>query len=249
MLAVRDLGKIFHITTGSPVVALDSISLSAKAGDCVCLLGANGSGKTTLLKILAGLILPDSGRALIAGQDILTKPSETREKVGFSPAEHNSFYGQLDGYENLLFFAALRGLDAKTLKNRLAILEQPLGLSEALRTPYQKASSGMKRRLSIARSLLHDPVVLLLDEPTQSLDPDSAGRLGTLIRDEFLRRERRLVLWSTQHPHEAWEIGTRIVILNAGKIMAHGTPADILRDAGASSPGEAYRFWSNRIPA
>lgn len=223
-LELDELSKKFR-----SVRALDRVSLALPPGRLLCLVGPNGSGKTTLLKILAGLVLPDSGRA------------SAPEPIGFSPGEERSFYARLSGLENLRFFAALRGLGAVELEARLEELKNPLALEDVLASTYQKASAGMKMKLSIARALLHRPRLLLLDEPTKSLDPDSCERIRALVKAEYSGKPERLALWSTHRLEEAWGLGTEIALLSKGRLAAFGTPEDLLRRSGADTPAGAYR--------
>jgi ABC-2 type transport system ATP-binding protein len=249
VLVVKGLSKSFPSNAGSAVHALNSINLSADSGDLVCILGPNGSGKTTFLKILAGLIWPDAGEATVAEHNVLTETRQIQTLTGFAPAADRSFYGRLSGLENLRFFAGLRGIDPTVLRERLASLKACLKLEEILPISYQKASSGMKQRLALARALIHGPAVLLLDEPLQNLDAEGAEKIRKYIRHDFLGQNKRLVLWSTQHPTEAWEIATRIIILRDGKILADGTPVELSKKASAKSPLDAYMYWCYRASA
>lgn len=207
MLSVSNLSKSFPSPSG-PRMALDRLSFELAGGDVLCVLGPNGSGKTTLLKVLAGLVLPDAGTVEVAGE------------TGFSPGEERSFYGRLTGLDNLRFFAALRGLDSRRLATALERLRGPLGLEEVLGVTYQQASAGLKQRLSLARALLHDPAVLLFDEPAKSLDPEAAGRLRDFIRGGYAGRPGRAVLWSAHREEEARELGARVLRLDADRATA-----------------------------
>ncbi len=217
MLRASQLTKTFHSEAG-PRRALDGVDFELAGGEVLCLLGENGSGKTTLLKTLCGLVLPDSGRAQVAGFDLEASPDEARRRTGFSPGEERSFYGRLSALENLRFFARLRGLDEGALRRRLDALEEPLGLAVLLGLPAQKLSAGMKQRLSLARALLHEPQVLLLDEPTKSLDPAAAERLRGLVAEQYRGRSDRLVVWSTHDLAEARQTGTLTAVLSAGRL-------------------------------
>ncbi len=220
---------------------LDGVTFSAGAGSIVCVLGPNGAGKTTLLKVLGGLLSADAGRFELGGADVAGRPWEAAAAAGFSPGEERSFYGRLSGLENLRFFARLRGLDEAGLRRRLGQLEAPLELAEVLPIRYQEISAGMKQRLSLARALLHEPALLILDEPTKSLDPAAAGRVAAWVRGEYAGRSGRLVLWSTHRLDEAWTTASEILVLARGRAAACAAPPELLRTAGTQEPAEAYR--------
>ncbi|MBI3550311.1 MAG: ABC transporter ATP-binding protein [Elusimicrobia bacterium] len=239
VLKVSSVRKTYPADGGEKVV-LDSVSLSVDAGDVVCLLGLNGSGKTTLLKIISGSVLADSGEVEVAGTRLSSDPDATLRRVWFSPGDEHSFYGRLSGRENLSFFGTLRGLTDARIAERLNALEAPLSLAEVLDVPYQKSSSGMKQRLSLSRALLGEPSLLLLDEPTKSLDPLMADRFR-----EFMKREsgarRGAVIWSTHQADEAWEMASAIAVLDRGRIAAYGTPDELIKSTGSAGPKDAFR--------
>lgn len=244
LLSIKELTKSYTSLDGCAAAALRGLTLSAGAGELLCLLGPNGSGKTTLFKILSGIVLPDGGSVELAGMDLVRFPDESKRRAGFSPGEERSFYGRLTGLENLRFFAALRGIQGNDFTARLHTLESSLGLKEILPLSYQKTSAGMKQRLSLARALLHDPELLLLDEPTKSLDPGAADELRGLAR-RVLLPAGRLLLWSTHNIQEAFDIGTRLALLSGGRLIAQGSPKELLERTGAASPAEAYRILSS----
>lgn len=193
---------------------LDGLSFEVKQGDRVALLGSNGSGKTTLLRILSTITHPTSGRALINGNDVLQKPERVRKIIGFVPATEGGFLRRLTGYENLRFFAALNRLDDKALDQKISQL-QLIPLKEALKTPFYLCSSGMKQALLFCRALLHDPGILLLDEPTRSLDQDAASLLH-----EFLNNlpHTKTVVIASHSASEIESVATRKILLSGGKL-------------------------------
>ncbi|MBI5625133.1 MAG: ABC transporter ATP-binding protein [Elusimicrobia bacterium] len=213
---------------GLRVPALDRVNLSLGSGEILALVGPNGSGKTTLLKVLAGLVLPDSGSV------------RCPDEPGFSPGEERSFYGPLSIIENLRFFGRLAGLGEADLKRRLLELEPDLELSAFWSLPYQQAASGVKARLSVARALLRRPDLLLLDEPTRSLDLESSARVRGLLKKEYLGADGRLVVWSTHRLEEAWETATSIAVLDRGSLAGLGSPAELQERTGAATPAQAY---------
>ena len=223
-----------HGQSNSWIRAVDGVNLTVQAGSVLAILGPNGAGKTTLLRILAGLILPSAGHAHICGLDAVQ--GETREKglVGISLGDDRSLYARLSGRRNLDFFAALQGLSRPEACQRIDelgnVLEIPLDQA------VQASSSGIRQRLLIARALLHDPAVLLLDEPTKSLDPASARGLRDFIRETMAGRLRKTVLIATHNLPEAQVLGNEIAIMSRGQICACGT-LDTLRGIAGLATG------------
>jgi ABC-2 type transport system ATP-binding protein len=210
------------------VEALRGVDLEVRAGEIVGLLGANGSGKSTLLKILATVVLPDAGRATVGGMDLTREPGEVRRRVGFASADERSFYWRLTGRENLAFFAAFQALATREAAARIARLGDELGL-DALDRRYGEYSTGMRHRLAIARALLHEPRILLLDEPTRSLDPLAADALRGILRRTLAGERGCAILLATHDLQEAQGLCDRIAVLHRGERAAFGTPADLLR--------------------
>ena len=170
-----------------PHTVLQNIDLQLDVGEVLCVLGPNGSGKTTLLKIIAGLILPDEGQVAVMGHDLRTQPLKAKRCTGLSLAEGLDFYGRLTGFQNLSFFAALHGVSGAAFKERLRELVPWLGLKDILTTHSQKLSCGQQQRLSLARALLHDPPILLLDEPTKELDPNAQVDFRNLVLEKLVK--------------------------------------------------------------
>ncbi|MEM1880087.1 MAG: ABC transporter ATP-binding protein, partial [Desulfurococcaceae archaeon] len=199
-----------------------------KYGEVVGLLGPNGAGKTTTIKILATLLLPDSGSARVAGFDVVKEANKVRKNIGLMLNVEKGFYGKLTGRENLEYFAALYGLSRDYARRRIDQLIKLLELDRlgADTKLYEEFSLGMKARLSLARSLLSDAPVLLLDEPTLGLDPPSARKIRELIK-ELAHRENKAVLYTTHNMFEAEIVCDRIVMINKGQVVATGTPAEL----------------------
>ena len=196
-------------------------------GELFGILGPNGAGKTTLAKILSTLILPDSGTALINGFDIYRHQKEIKKFIGYTTSEERSFYWRLTGRQNLSFFATLYNLSNNEARERIKYLIDLLALEEEVDKPFMSYSTGFKQRLSIARSLLCDPQILLMDEPTRSLDPLSKLRLQKFVKQELAGEQKKTVLLATHDLSEAEYLCDRLAILSQGKIVTIGKIGEI----------------------
>ena len=220
-------------------MALDAVSLTANEGEIVGLLGPNGAGKTTLLKIASTLVLPDAGSVEIGGVDVVRSPGLARGIVSPVSADERSLEWRLSARENLRFYGALHGLAGAALHSRIDELLHTMQLADAGERRVATYSSGMKQRLLIARGLLPAPRVLLLDEPTRSLDPLAARAFRDLLRSEIAGRQGCTILMATHDPDEAMDLCDRIAILDHGRVEALGTARDLMRAFGE----ERYRLW------
>ncbi|MEW6442403.1 MAG: ABC transporter ATP-binding protein [bacterium] len=209
---------------------LCGIHLRIREGSVLGLVGPNGAGKTTLLKILAGLVPPCAGTASICGRDLSADPRGAKKLLGFVSSEERSFYWRLSGRDNLRFFAALQGLPGKKREARIDSVLEDVGLGARGRTRFQEYSSGMKQALCLARALLHDPPVLLLDEPTRSLSPDAAASMRALLRRQVLERGKTVLL-ASHNLTEVEELADEIAVLHEGSIRCVGALADLGRQA------------------
>ncbi len=218
---------LFRLKKPKKVTALQSVSLTIKPGEIFGLLGPNGAGKTTLIKILATLILPDSGKASIGGFDLVANPQDVRPLIGLVNANERSFYWRLTGRQNLDFFAALWNLDKIEKKERIGNVLDRMGLTHKADSLFMKYSSGQQQRLALARALLSDPKILLMDEPTRSLDPVVAARLRKFVRDELAGKQGKTILWCTHNLTEARDVCHRLAIIHEGRIMASGSLEDM----------------------
>ena len=212
------------------VAALKSVSLEVLEGEVFGLLGPNGAGKTTLMEIIVGLRKPDSGEVLVLGR----KPSlrELGRLIGFVPQE-TMLYEDLTVYENLKFIAALYYLDKRDFEERLEELASVLGFKDIVSRRFGKLSGGQRRRVALAASLLHDPPILVLDEPTLGLDPDARREFWALILS--MKEEGKTMLLSTHYMEEADELCDRVAIINEGVIVEVGRPEDLKKMYGGSS--------------
>jgi len=196
--------------------ALDGADLTVSRGEAVALVGSNGAGKTTLLKIIATLILPDQGDVRVAGIPALREPARAKARVGLLVADDRSFYPRLTGRQNLAFFAALWGFSSARFAARLSELSGDLGLSDWLDRPHQECSAGGKQRLALARCLMPGPEILLLDEPTRSLDPAAAAALQETLGRLVL--SGATLLFATHSHEEAKRLSDRVLTVEEGRL-------------------------------
>ncbi|MGH7268484.1 MAG: ABC transporter ATP-binding protein [Candidatus Rokuibacteriota bacterium] len=210
-------------------MVLRGIDLAVAPGEVFGVLGANGAGKTTLLKVLGNLVLPNEGHVHIGGHDLVREPRKAKPLIGYVVSEERSFYWRLTGRENLRFFGALYNLRRADVDTRVKALDDVLDLAAALETRVQFYSTGMRQKLALARGLLNHPKVLLLDEPTRSLDPVTAQRLRRFLREELARGEGTTILVATHDLADVQELCERVAVLNGGKVVAQGSPSLLLR--------------------
>jgi ABC-2 type transport system ATP-binding protein len=188
---------------------LRGVNLEIREGEVLGLLGPNGAGKTTLVEILATLLLPTSGRALVCGHDVVKEAATVRKDVSYCASASDNFYPSLSAIRNLEFFAILNDLPPRQARERIQEVLAQMGLSEKGDAPFQHYSEGMKQRLALARALLKDPKLMLLDEPTRSLDPISQGEIRKLIRGLLIDQLGKTVLLVTHSLAEAVSAGQR----------------------------------------
>ena len=202
------------------------ISFEIPPGGLLCLLGPNGSGKTTLLKTIATLLIPEHGAVRVGDLDVHKDPARAKRLIGFASTEDQSFYGRLSARMNLWFYGQMYGLSETAFERRLGELSELLELSGGLNRPFRELSSGQKQRFLLARADLHDPKVLILDEPHQNLDPRFSSRLRGVIQDEWVARRKKTVLVSTHHLDDAQKISDQWVVLAEGRVRFAGSLAE-----------------------
>jgi ABC-2 type transport system ATP-binding protein len=214
------------------LVAVDHLDLTVEPGEVYAFLGPNGAGKTTTIRMLTGLIRPTEGTALIDGLDVTRNPLEVKARVGVVP-QRSSLYGELSARDNLIFVAGLYGLPRARRRARADALLEQFGLSERARSPFASLSGGMKRRLTIAAALVHEPPILFLDEPTTGLDVHAARALRDTIVG--LHRNGVTLFLTTHQIAEAERLAERVAILVKGKVVAVDTPAALRAACRAES--------------
>jgi ABC-2 type transport system ATP-binding protein len=212
------------------VQALRGVDLAVPQGSVCALLGPNGAGKTTAVRVLATLIRPDGGTALVAGHDVVREPGKVRGAIGLA-GQHAAVDDDLTGRENLLILGLMQRLGRRRAKARAAELLERFGLADAGGRLVKTWSGGMQRRLDLIASLIVTPAVLFLDEPTTGLDPRSRSQIWSAVRS--LAAEGTTVLLSTQYLEEADRLAGQIVIIDAGRVTAQGTPDDLKNALGS----------------
>lgn len=223
---LREKPSFFSRGKERRIAALQNVNFSISDGEIVGLLGPNGAGKTTLLKILSTLLLPDSGRALVDGIDVVQSPGVVRQKIGLVLPSERSLYWKLTAQENLQLFGGLYNLPSRKVRERSEILLELVGLSNFAHVQVEKFSTGMRKRLMIARAMLHEPCVLILDEPTSGLDIQGKREVWILLRN-LAAQQRVTLLLATHDMEEAETVPNRLLIIHQGKICADGSPAGI----------------------
>jgi len=208
-----------HPIKRTRVIALDNVNMAVKYGEIYGILGPNGAGKTTLLKILSTLILPDSGNAYIEGIDILKEPEEAKYSIGLIYGEERSFYWRLTGKENLEFYATLYNVPKEKIEEDVNYVLKVVGLKEKASFRIGDYSTGMKHRLAIARGLLANPRILLMDEPTLGVDPLGRETIQNLIKD-IVKETGKTVLLVTHDLEEAKKMCDRVAIMDRGKMVS-----------------------------
>jgi ABC-2 type transport system ATP-binding protein len=225
------------IKTYGPIRAVDGVSFAARPGELIALLGPNGAGKTTLFQLLAGLFAPDAGRIEVMGYDMSRNPVPALARLGIV-FQQPTLDLELSVVGNLLFHAGLHGIPRAVARARIEAELARLGLAERAHDKTLQLSGGNRRRVELARALLHEPRLLLMDEPTVGLDPQSRGDLLRLLL--AMRRERSVaVLWATHLCDEVPD-ADRVIVLHRGKVLSDTTPAQLIAKAGAASIEEAF---------
>jgi len=223
----RRLRAFFHRPVKEPVEALRDVSFEVDTGEIFGLIGRNGAGKTTLTKIVATLVQPTGGAVTVHGHDSVVDDEHVRRLIGLSTAEERSFYWRLTSEQNLMFFARLHGLSDRTAKERIKDLFARLELEEVARRRFGELSTGNKQRLAVARALLSNPPVLLLDEPTRSLDPLAAARMREMIRSLAQQDPPVTILFTSHNLAEVETLCARVAIISRGRIRAIDTPKNL----------------------
>jgi len=242
-IEVIELHKRFRPTTSwsdivrgrlrrDEVTALRGVSLSVGAGELVGLAGPNGAGKSTLLRAIGGLLVPNEGTVHVFGQQLATDEGAYKKAVGYALGDERSHFWRLTGIENLRFFAALHGYHGAENRDRIDHVIDVVDLSDVAGRPVREYSTGMRQRLSIARGLLGEPRVLLLDEPTRGLDPSASRRIRDFVANELVTNRGVTVVYATHQVDEMRDFCPRMLLLSAGTLVADG-PFESMQSAFA----------------
>ena len=229
MIEVSHLSKVFEDYKRGPVAAVNDVTFSCHPGEIFGLLGPNGAGKTTTLRMLSTVLRPSSGRASIAGFDVVKQPQQVRENIGFM-SNATAIYDRLTAWETVEFFGKLNGMPKPLLKERMEEIFEWLQMNSFRDLLGSKLSTGMKQKVSIARTIIHDPQVLIFDEPTSGLDVLVARVLLQKIRD--LKDRGKTIILSTHSMHEVMRLCQRVAIIHRGSVQAMGTIDGLLAEHG-----------------
>jgi len=243
-IEVRDLSRVF-----GDVVAVSGVSFEVRCGEVFSLLGPNGAGKSTAISVISGLLRPDSGDALVMGHSVLKDSMAARRSLGVVPQEV-ALYSDMSARENLTFWGQMYGLSGSELGGRVDEMLLAVGLVERQKGRLGTFSGGMKRRVNIAAALLHKPEVVIMDEPTVGIDPQSRRHILDYVKE--LNRQGTSVLYTTHYMEEAEELSHRIAIMDKGKVIACGTREELVRLVGeqarielavSGEPAQAAEAW------
>ncbi|HEX2852675.1 MAG TPA: ATP-binding cassette domain-containing protein [Opitutaceae bacterium] len=237
MIEARNLTKIFRDKKRGEIHAAGDVSFRVQPGQIYGLLGANGAGKTTTLRLLATLLKPTSGSATLAGFDIATQPEKVRANVGFLAAS-TALYGRLTAREMIAYFGRLNGMDDSAIRARLQQIATELDMHEFLDRRCDTFSTGMKQKTSIARTLIHDPAVMIFDEPTLGLDVMAARTIVRFVRD--CRARGKTVIYSTHVMSEVEKLCDVVGIIHGGRLLAEGTLPELRAQTGEQDMEEIF---------
>jgi sodium transport system ATP-binding protein len=237
LIEVRDLCKTFHDRKKGDISAVRNVSFQCAPGHVFGLLGRNGAGKTTTLRMLATILTPTSGTAVIDGLDVTEKPGEVRKRIGYLSGD-TKLYDRLTGRELLEYFGELSGMTQASIEGRIAELQVTFNLRDFLDKRVGKMSTGMKQRLSLARVVLHDPPVLIFDEPTSGLDVMGAREVLRIVQE--LKAKGRTIIFSTHIMTEAERICDEIAIIEQGSILTQGSVLSLRNGNGGGSLEDVF---------
>jgi ABC-2 type transport system ATP-binding protein len=234
---VRSLDKRF-----GPIHAVNDVSFSVNKGEVLGFLGPNGAGKSTTMKMIAGFLEPTAGTVMVNGYDVITDPIKVKASIGYLP-EGAPSYGEMTVISFLNFIAEIRDLHGEWRQERLNSVIREVHLEPVLHQTIETLSKGFKRRVGVAQAIMHDPEVLIMDEPTDGLDPNQKHEVRTLIKD--MAREKAIII-STHILEEVDAVCSRAIIIAAGRLLFDGTPEELRTQAGNNNIDDAFRELTTR---
>lgn len=235
-----------HPATQLTVPALRGVSFEVRQGEVLALVGANGAGKSTLLRILTTLLIPTRGHARVLGFDVAREPGQVRLQIGYHTGGDACFYSRLTARENLLLFAGLNNLSSHEAARRIAELTDPFGLGDLLDRQVRTLSTGNVHRLGLARAMLHKPSVLILDEPTRSLDPLAAAEFRRFLVDGIVGVHGTTLLFASHTLAEVEQLAGRIAVLDGGRLLACNALAGLKSETGAATLEQSLEVLTRR---
>lgn len=244
MIHVQNLTKSFTRKGDEPLKAVDELSFTVNHGEIVSLLGVNGAGKTTTLRMLSTILTPTTGTATIEGHDIRTASADVRQNLGFLSGD-TGLYPRLTPREMIRYFGVLYDVEPSTIARRIDELAEFLNMGDFLDRKIDFLSTGMKQKVSIARSIIHDPPVMIFDEPTSGLDILTAANIVSFVRR--CRDEGKCVLFTTHIMREAERIADRIVMIHKGQLLAEGTWEELRESTGLSDLDDIFIHFVDRL--
>jgi sodium transport system ATP-binding protein len=243
MISVKNLVKQFPKKDGSVFNAVDDVSFAANDGEIVCLLGVNGAGKTTTMRVLSTVFQPSRGSAEIQGWDIKTHPHKVRENLGFLSGD-TGLYNRLRVHEFIRYFGRLYSLEDSEITARMDEMAELLDMKDFMDKKIEFLSTGMKQKVSIVRSIIHDPPAMIFDEPTAGLDILTARNIVSFIRS--CRERGKCVLFSTHIMREAERLADRIVMIHKGKILTEGSLPELREATGQKDLDDIFVYYVNQ---
>jgi ABC-type multidrug transport system ATPase subunit len=239
---------LLHPISQLTVPALRGVSIELKRGEVLALVGANGAGKSTLLRILTTLLIPTRGRAWVGGFDVVQEPAKARLQIGYHTGADACFYSRLTARENLMLFAGLNNLSRSEASQRIRELADPFGIGALLDRQVRTLSTGNIHRLGLARAMLHHPFVLLLDEPTRSLDPLAAAEFRRFLLQQLAQSGGSAMIFASHTLAEVEQLAGKIAVLDSGRLLACDTLTGLKAATGARTLEDSLEVLARQAP-